>query len=513
MSKTDTTADATPNISGSQMRARRLHLNTGDEAVVVVRADCPVCRSEGFSARARIRLSNGNTSIIATLYTTGDFLNPGDVGLSEAAWRELGVEDGVPLVASHPKPLESMSKVRSKIYGDPLDASELANILEDIVHGRYSDVQLAAFITACSARAMDQEEVIELTKAMVNVGETLTWDRHPVVDKHCVGGLPGNRTTPIVVAIAAASGLTIPKTSSRAITSPAGTADVMETLTSVTLSIEKMRRVVETEGGCIVWGGAMRLSPADEVLIRVERALDLDSPGQLVASVLSKKIAAGSTHVVIDMPIGATAKVRSAEAAATLTKDLHAVAQSFGLTLDVIESDGSKPVGHGIGPTLEARDVCAVFQGTSGAPPDLKKRALTLAGSLLELGGKALPGQGYAAAEEILDTGKAWEKFQRICIAQGGMRQQPASNLQEPVLAERAGTIVAIDNRRLARIAKLAGAPEAKAAGVDLHVTVGERVEKDQPLFSIHAENPGELDYALDYAEHNEDPVILAGDA
>jgi thymidine phosphorylase len=332
------------------------------------------------------------------------------------------------------------------------------------------------------------------------------------VDKHSVGGLPGNRTTPIIVAITAAAGLTIPKTSSRAITSPAGTADMMETLAPVDLDVSAMRRVVASEGGCIVWGGAMHLSPADEILIRIERALDLDSPGQLVASVLSKKIAAGSSHIVLDMPVGTTAKVRSTEAADALTSDMQSVAQAFGLKLRILVSDGSQPVGRGIGPALEARDVLAVLQGQDSAPPDLRKRALVLAAALLEMGGKAKDNAGLVLAEKILNSGRAWTKFQRICEAQGGMRVPPEPVLYKPFLATHSGTVIAIDNRRLARVAKLAGAPESKAAGVDLHAKVGQRLERGQPIYSVHAESRGELAYALDYIENNDDPVMLAGD-
>ena len=173
-------------------------------------------------------------------------------------------------------------------------------------------------MTACAGDRLDIRETIDLTAAMVEVGEKLSWGVDRVADKHCVGGLPGNRTSMIVVPIIAAAGLLIPKTSSRAITSPAGTADVMETLTRVDLDIADIRKVVEREGGCIAWGGAVRLSPADDILIGVERPLDFDSEGQLVASVLSKKIAAGSTHVVLDLPVGPTAKLRDAEAAARL---------------------------------------------------------------------------------------------------------------------------------------------------------------------------------------------------
>jgi thymidine phosphorylase len=220
---------------------------------------------------------------------------------------------------------------------------------------------------------------------MVKVGDRLHWTAPHVADKHCIGGLPGNRTSMIVVPIIAAAGLVIPKTSSRAITSPAGTADAMETLTRVDLSIAEMRQVVEREGGCVVWGGAMQLSPADDILIGVERPLDFDSEGQLVASVLSKKIAAGSTHVVIDIPVGATAKLRTMEAAARLEARLWRVAEAFGLKVRIVRTDGAQPVGRGIGPALEARDVLAVLQNASGAPSDLAERAVDLSSRLLEL--------------------------------------------------------------------------------------------------------------------------------
>jgi thymidine phosphorylase len=340
---------------------------------------------------------------------------------------------------------------------------------------------------------------------MVAVGERLKWDASPVVDKHCVGGLPGNRTTPIVVAIAAACGLVMPKTSSRAITSPAGTADTMETLAPVDLDLPTMRAVVEQEGGCIAWGGAVRLSPADDILIRVERALDIDSEGQLVASVLSKKIAAGSSHVVLDLPVGPTAKIRNSEAAEVLTRNLIDVAAAFGLKAQAIITDGSQPVGRGIGPALEARDVLSVLRNDASAPRDLRQRALRLAGALLELGGAAQPGGGEALAATTLGSGRAWAKFQRICEAQGGMREPPCSMQRHPVQAGRGGRISNVDSRRLARVAKLAGAPDAKAAGVEVHVRLNDLIGVGQPLYTIHAEAPGELAYALEYAIANPD--------
>ncbi len=374
------------------------------------------------------------------------------------------------------------------------------SIVGDIVSGNYSDIHTTFFITACAARPMAQDEVRALTHAMVAAGGRLNWGEGLIVDKHCAGGLPGNRTTPIVVAIAAALGLVMPKTSSRAITSPAGTADTMETLAPVDLSLSQMRRVVEQEGGCVIWGGSMGLSPADDMLIRIERALDIDSEAQLVASILSKKIAAGSTHVVFDLPIGPTAKVRDRIAAVRLGTVLAEVGAAFGLKSRTMITDGSQPIGRGIGPALEAFDVVAVLSGDQRAPMDLLERATELAGAVLELGGMASAGMGQGMALEAVANGSAWRKFQRICEAQGGMRSPPVASHTLPLTAVQSGRVVEIDNRKLARLAKLAGAPAAKAAGVEILVRLGDAVDAGQPLCSVHAETPGELSYALDYA-------------
>jgi thymidine phosphorylase len=370
-------------------------------------------------------------------------------------------------------------------------------LMDDVAHSRLTDIQLAAFVTACSGGRLDIDETVALTRAMVDVGERIDWSVAPVMDKHCVGGLPGNRTTLLVVPIVAACGVVMPKTSSRAITSPAGTADTMETLAPVALELAAVRRVVEREGGCIAWGGAMQLSPADDVLIRVERPLNLDSEGQLVASILSKKAAVGSQRVLIDMPVGPTAKVRSAAAAESLSRNLVAVGAALGLQVRTVQTDGSQPVGRGIGPALEARDVLAVLERQPDAPQDLRDRALLLAGHVLEMAGKAEAGAGEAMARQALDEGRAHAKFVAICEAQGGLRTPPRAAHTQVITAPAGGVVRAIDNRLIARAAKLAGAPHNAAAGAYLQVHVGDRVETGQPLFTLHADSPGELAYAF----------------
>tara|TARA_R110002072_G_scaffold175495_8_gene331296 strand:- start:8124 stop:9626 length:1503 start_codon:yes stop_codon:yes gene_type:complete len=492
------------------LKYKHLGIYTQNENVVYMREDCHVCISEGFEALTRIRISKATHSVVASLnIINSDILLPNEIGLSDAAAKKLNVSQNETLYVSHLEPIESLSYVRAKIYNQKLNYSAFNEIITDIVEGDYSNIHLSAFITACAGDRMDIDEISNLTKAMIASGKQLNWNKEIVVDKHCIGGLPGNRTTPLVVAIVAAYGLTMPKTSSRAITSPAGTADTMEVITNVALSSEEIQTVVEQEGGCFVWGGTAQLSPADDLLIKIEKALDIDSEGQLIASVLSKKAAAGSTHVIIDIPVGETAKVRSAEMAQKLKSHMETVGNVVGLNVKVVITDGAQPVGRGIGPTLEAIDILKVLKNEADAPKDLVERALFLAGELLELSGKVGNGKGIEIAQQILESGKAYEKFFAICKAQGRFTEPILAPYAIDIKAEKSGILERIDNRKIAKLAKLSGAPQSKLAGILLNTHLGEKIEENQLLYTIYAESKGELNYALEYKNYHNDILII----
>ena len=484
---------------GALLRVRRMRLHTQREPIVIMRTDSPVCRSEGLAPRSQVLLNTDHRQVTAVLFQgADDVLAQDEIGLSEAAWELLGAAEGQEVAISHAPPVHSMSSVRSRIFGETLPPSAFDEVLADVVAGRYSDVQLAAFVTAGSALPFTDDETISLTGAMARAGEQLRWQRE-VIDKHSVGGLPGNRTTPIVVAIAAAAGLNIPKTSSRAITSPAGTADAMATVTKVDLDLSAIRRVVDAEGGCLAWGGALKLSPADDIFIGVERQLEIDPEGQLIASVLSKKIAAGVQRVVLDIPVGPTAKVRNAEAARKLALRIRGVAGRFGLATACIISDGSQPVGRSIGPALEMRDVLSILRLEDDAPDDLRARALVIAAAVLEFGGAAEPDCGLERATLLLDEGAAYRKFERICLAQGAFREPPQARVERVVASDRSGLVTAFDNRVIARIAKFAGAPDSPAAGIRLHARCGDSIAVGDPLLTLYADTESEIAYALEY--------------
>lgn len=494
------------------LRAKRMGIDTHHEPTLYLRAESPVCRSEGFESLSRILATSDNDkAIVASLnIITSDLIADDEVGFSEAAWRRLNIEPNAPVWLSHPRPVHSLSHVRSKVYGHTLSQDQFREIITDIVEGQYAEVHLAAFITACGDDQLNDDEITSLTLAMVKSGSQIDWQLPIVLDKHCVGGLPGNRTTPIIISILTACGITIPKTSSRAITSPAGTADTMETLTNVSLSLDEMRDVVNRVGGCLAWGGSVRLSPADDLLIQVERALDIDSEGQLIASVLSKKIAAGATHVLIDIPVGPTAKVRSQVAAEKLASSFQAVADQLNLHIRILFTDGTQPVGRGIGPALEARDILAVLQNHADAPMDLRNRAALIAGEMLEMVQDIAAGEGLKIALNMLESGAAWNKFMAICAAQGGLKTPPIAPYRYALITQHAGVVTNIDNRKLSKVAKLAGAPADPAAGVEMHVHLEEYVDQGTVLITIHAESVGELNYAVDYLSEHADIISLS---
>ena len=482
-----------------QIKIRAVSLDTGRENVVVISRQSLALRPEVFRAFSRVALRSGSKVLLATLLITDDdnIIAADELGLAEPAFRRFAEAEGTLVTIAPAAPPSSLEAVRAKIEGQTLTSSQMTAIVDDLVNHRYSDMETAAFLVG-SAAFLSSDELLSLTKAMAAAGTRLKWDTPMVVDKHCIGGIPGNRTSMIVVPIVAAHGLTIPKTSSRAITSPAGTADTMEVLARVDLSIDEMKAVVAECHGCLVWGGHVNLSPADDILISVERPLSLDTREQMVASIMSKKLAAGSTHLLIDIPVGPTAKITNTHDAMRLRKLFEFVGDRLGITVEVITSDGRQPIGWGIGPILEAQDVMAVLANDPAAPRDLREKALQLAAHLLEYDPALRGGIGYARAQDLLDSGAALAQMEKIIAAQGPSRcTTHLGALTGDVLAEADGVVEGVDCLVLNRVARMAGAPIDAGAGIKLFKKIGDRVAKGEPLYRIFANDPSGCDLAL----------------
>ena len=494
------------------LKVRRLGIDTYRENVAYLHRECEVYRAEGFQALSKVKICANGRRILAVLNVVDDdsIVTPTDLGLSEEAFAKLGVSEGHLVSVEHAEPPASMNAVRRKIEGERLNQEDFRHIISDITDKRYSKTEISAFLVASGQTDMDRDEVFYLTRAMLEAGEQLDWNETLVADKHCIGGIPGNRTSMLVVPIVAAHGMLIPKTSSRAITSPAGTADTMEVLANVELDIKKLHDIVRKHRACIAWGGTARLSPADDIMIAVERPLGIDSLGQMVASILSKKLSAGSTHLLIDIPVGPTAKVRHMRQAQRLRKLFEFVADQLAIHLEVIITDGRQPVGFGIGPVLESRDVMQVLQNSPDAPDDLRQKSLRLAGRVLEFDPDVRGGKGYSIARDILDSGRALEMMNTIINDQGIQSKKfELGKLTHEVLSPAAGVVIDIDNLHMAHIARFAGAPIDKGAGVDLFKKLGDKVEKGEALYRIHAEFPSDFNFAVGLCEERDNGYLI----
>jgi thymidine phosphorylase len=490
---------------------KQVAIDTYMENVAYLHRDCEVYRAEGFQALSKVKITANNKTVYAVLNVVDDtnIVTPTELGLSEQAFYQLNINTGDPVSVSQAKPPLSMDAVRRKINGERLSLRDFRVIANDISKNRYSKMEMAAFLVASGQTGLDREEILHLTQAMAESGERLNWNSPLVVDKHCIGGIPGNRTSMLVVPIVAAHGTMMPKTSSRAITSPAGTADTMEVLANVNLTPEEMHKVVNQEHAFLAWGGTARLAPVDDVLISVERPLGIDSQGQMIASILSKKLAAGSTHLIVDIPVGPTAKVRHMREALRLRKLFEYVGDRLNLHLEVIITDGTQPVGRGIGPVLEVRDVMQVLENHVDAPFDLRQKALRLAGRILEFDPDVRGGYGFGLARDILDSGRALEKLNAIIQAQGKQSKTFApGSLTREVVAPANGYVVAIDNYQMSKIARLAGAPMDKGAGVDILKKLGDEVSQGEPIYRIHSDFSADFDFACSLAEENNGYMI-----
>jgi len=493
-------------------RVKRLRIDTLGEHVVFINESSVREGNLGFRPLDRVwvvgadPVAGGSHEVTGILNFCENLLvAPNEIGLSEIAYHDLGLPDGANVRATIAPAPRSTDLVRAKLQGQRLDQAGFEAILGDVVRHRYSKVELSMFVLGCALSPPDLQETVDLTRAMIATGSQLRFGTAPIADKHCIGGVPGNRTTMVVVPILAALGVTIPKTSSRAITSPAGTADTMGVLAEVALEPAQLHAVVDRIGACIAWGGALDLAPADDILITVERPMEIDTEVQMVASILSKKKTAGATHALLDIPVGPTAKVRTRESAHRLANLFRDVSRAIDLQLDIAVTEARGPVGWGIGPRLEALDVQSVLRRAPGAPVDLREKSLYLAARILEMVGVVPATGGYRAAQEVLDAGAAADMFERIIDAQGRRSPVPEAPYRCTVPSPGDGRIREIDCWEIARVAKRAGAPANVSAGVRLLHTMGDIVSKGEPLFEIHAQSETQLEFGRAYSAAHPD--------
>lgn len=489
------------------LKIKRIAIDSWRQSIAYLHRDCAAYNPDEYLGAGKVEIMPTDCldghSLRATLnrVDTDGLLAEDELGLSPHGYDRLGLPEGATVTLERAQTPKSLDALRDKIAGNALDADEIDSVIMDIVSERYSGREISAFLLS-AANSLTSSEILGLARARARHATTLDWPDTLVADKHSMGGIPGNRVSLVVIPIIAAHGLAIPKASSRAITSAAGTADTMEVLARVDLDSDQVQQVVKEARGCIVWNGKLNHSPVDDVMNAVTRSLGIDSNRLSVASILSKKLAAGSTHVVIDIPVGPTAKIRGAAEAREMATLFEDVGEGLGLTVVSRITDGSAPIGRGIGPALEARDVMRVLSNATDAPDDLREKSLDFAARIIAFDPEFGSGYGLERARELLDSGAALTAMNRIIDMQGRNPAPPEPGpLQYEVPSPAPGIISGIDCWRISGIARRAGAPQDKTAGIDLLKIIGDPVAEGEPLYRIHAGADADFAAAKEAAE------------
>ena len=491
-----------------KLKVKFIDVITGSPVCVMAPADSIEL---GVKENDRIRIIGPRSEVTVMLFTSVDRISPGTIMVSATLSGRLGMKDGDEVDVFYSPSPESVRAIRRKMDGNKLDAKEIDSVVTDIYAGKLSNIEVSAWLTALYINGMDIEEIANFTTSMVNTGDRIPFEKGPVFDFHSIGGVPGNKITPIVVSIVAAAGLLLPKTSSRAISSACGTSDFVETFCDVELTAERLKEIGETVGGAFVWGGSMNIAPVDDIVIKIEHPLGINPRPQMLASILSKKMAINTNYLLVDIPTGAGTKVPTIDIARSYARDFMDLGEKLGIRIECAITYADQPVGSAIGPNLEARECIRILEGEQH-PASVIEKACECAGILLEMAGFQ---NGVAKAHEILKSGKAHEKFIEIVVAQGGRADLKSTDLEPgkyscDIRSNKSGYVHSINNKDLVSIVKACGAPSDKGAGTLLLKKKGQRVEEGDVLFTLFADNEAKLERARELAERYS-PVVIEG--
>ncbi len=488
-----------------KLKIKDLNFSTGGPFVSVMNKKD--AEDMDLHAGNRILIKKNKKEIISVVDLAGSHnVKRGEIGLFDEVLDYLNSKKGYVNV-NLAKRLKSLGYIKNKLEGKKLNRKEIFEIIKDVNSNNLNEVELTYFVSGCYSHGLSMGEIENLTEAIVKAGRRLKLNKHPIVDKHSIGGIAGNRTTMVVVPIITSLGITMPKTSSRAISSPAGTSDTMESLAKVSFEVEDIERIVKKTNGCMVWGGVVDLASADDKMIKVRHPLRLDPQGLLLASIMAKKKAVNASHVLIDIPLGKYAKMNSRREAFRLKRRFKEVGKDLDMKVKVIITNGKQPIGNGVGPNLEARDVLNVLMGKG--PKDLRDKSIKMSIQILKMLNIKNP------KKKVLDTlnsGKAYDKMKEIIKAQKGKiflpNQLKLGNFKKNIYSKKGGKVKELNNKDVSKIARMAGAPLDKSSGVYLNKKLKDKVKKKELLFTIYSGSKKRLDYAFDLVKERNPYVI-----
>ncbi|MCK9368992.1 thymidine phosphorylase [Candidatus Dojkabacteria bacterium] len=486
------------------LKAKKLDIGAGGELGIIIHERDS--EKLGINEGEMVEMYWKDQVLYAKAMQSTTEVEEGEVGVYEEIWVNNQIQNGEMVSIALLETPKSMEYIKKKILGHKLTEDELITIMKDIGDKKLSEVDVAFFMGTFFNPGFDEDETFWMTKGMADSGDILSFENirnngKTVVDKHSLGGIAGKAATPIIVPILASCDLVVPNTSTRAITSPSGTSDILETVMPVNLKVEEIKKVVKKTGACMVWGGAFDLAPADDVIIHAERSLHLESFQKVLVSIVAKKISMGISHIVIDIPHGRGTKVQNPEDAEMLKNDFTNLFKKFGIICEVYSRVAKGPDGNSIGPNIEMKETLKILERQADRSNHLEDIATDMAGIVLEMVGKAEKGQGKSLAISKLNSKEALNKFWEIAKAQGATKEVKSEEVLYPdisfdVVADRGGIVDMINNREIVKIAHSLGTPNIKGAGLYIHKMPGDEVKKGDLLFTMYSVSQGRLDHA-----------------
>ncbi len=483
------------------LSSRKLDVAGGDEMIAILNEQDAKENGVNIGDKLTLEIPGRKKLLVVNVDASDSLVEQGEIGFFENVWDKYHLRFGEVVKVKIAPKSDAIEYIRKKLKGEKLSYEEIYSIIKDIADDRLGQILTTYYAAAGYSPGFDEEEMFYMTKAMAETGDTLKFDGI-VADKHSIGGVAGKGITPLLIPmVACVEDLTLPNTSSRAVTSASATTDMLETVMPMIFAKEELEAMILKHNSFMVWGGGLELAPADDEIIEVQKPIGIESIDKFVASIVSKKVAQGVTHVVFDVPMGKGAKITGEKEFRKVNDAFNRVCKKFDIKVLVHRRDVKGIDGNAVGPTLEAREFLRVYERDDRRSLQLEKDAVNMAGGLIELCGKAKKGEGSAIARKFLENGQAFEKFKTIVELQGGSRDVSSNTLEVggitwDYLSPKEGVIDYVNNKKVFEVCRALGNPQIKEAGMYFHKKAGTKVKKGEKIFTLYATTDSRLKLA-----------------
>ena len=457
----------------------------------------------------------GKKNLVVNADLTNDLVDIGEIWITKDVYKKYSLKewDIISISATKTNPL-SLQAIKKKLLGNKINEKEIKALMRDMTDGKISDV-LSAYYAACSfTYSSDQEELYLTAKYSAEMWDMIKFD-HDTAVKYCIGWIPWNETTMIIVPILWSLWISSPKTFSKAITSPAATWECVEVLMDIEFSVDEMKKLVKKTWSCLAWWKVLKFAPANDKIIKVSYPLKTEAYSKIAVSIMAKIYAGWTKYCLIDLPVGEYWKIKDLKTAKRVKKHFEYIGKKLWMKMNVDITSADEPVGKWIGAVLQVREVLRILQNKKNISLDLKNKSIELAANLIELVWLAKWKKAKILAKKQIDSWEAWEYMKKLINIQNSLHKtnpnkKDASHLwsvdsenlplwwfNHKFFAEKSGSIQKIDVELLKDVSKKLWAPVDKKAWFYLNKQVGDKVKKWELLFEVFSGDEDRLKQGL----------------